>query len=49
MLESIPPQTEVVMETPLGKQAVGSGKLDEARLDGQREGESLKLRSEARH
>ena len=38
VLESTPPQTEVVMETPVRKQAVGFGKVDEARLDGKKEG-----------
>lgn len=40
VLESTPPQTEVVMETLTRKQAVGFWKLDEARLDGKREGKA---------
>lgn len=40
MLESTPPQTEVVMETLIRKQAVGFWKLDEARLDGKRGGKA---------
>lgn len=37
VLESTPPQTEVVMETPVRTQAVGFWKVDEARLDGKKE------------
>lgn len=46
-LESTP-QTEVVMETPIGRQAVRFWKLDEARLDGKREAERLKPQNEVR-
>lgn len=36
------------METPVGKQAVGFWKLDEARLDVKRGGERLKPQNEVR-
>jgi hypothetical protein len=41
-MESIISQMEVVMETPIGKQAIEFCELTEASLDGKREGERMK-------
>jgi hypothetical protein len=42
VMESIISQMEVVMETPIGKQAIEFWELTEASLDGKREGERMK-------